>query len=251
MLDLIEKIGPFVGLAAFVGLAILAFVIFQQSRDVRRLREWAGRAPERAAAAAAASAAAAEARGAPAAEERPGRLARLRSAIAGAVAPRYQAFDRRSPIDGRIVLGVLGAAVVAAGVLTSGFGLVGGDDGGGKGSRAERKAQKREQKPKIAVLNATQTSTGVQGVPGLAKKVATEVVKPAGYEIGAQANAPTGFAETIVMFEPKAQGDAAEFARAVESELGETPAEPIAADIRALAGESPLVLVIGADDAGF
>ena len=48
MLDLIEKIGPFVGLAAFIGLAVLAFLIFQQSRDIRRLRDWAGRAPERA-----------------------------------------------------------------------------------------------------------------------------------------------------------------------------------------------------------
>lgn len=250
MLDLIEKIGPFVGLAAFIGLAVLAFVIFQQSRDVRRLREWAGRAPERAQDAADASAAAAEARGEAAGEERPGRLARVRSGIAGAVGPRYQAFDRRSPIDGRIILGVLGAAVIAAGVLTSGFGLVGGDDGGGKGNRAERKAQKREQKPEVAVLNATQTS-GVRGVPGLAKKVATEVVKPAGYEIGAQADAPTGFTESVVMFAPKAEGDAAEFARAVESELGETRTEPIAADIRALAAESPLVLVIGADDAEF
>ncbi len=251
MLDLIEKIGPFVGLAAFIGLAVLAFVIFQQSRDVRRLREWAGRAPERAQDAVDASAAAAEARGEAAGEERPGRLARVGSGIAGAVGPRYQAFDRRSPIDGRIILGVLGAAVIAAGILTSGFGLVGGDDGGGKGSRAERKAQKREQKPEVAVLNATQTSTGVQGVPGLAKKVATEAVKPAGYEIGAQANAPTGFTESVVMFTPKAEGDAAEFARAVESKLGETRTEPIAADIRALAAESPLVLVIGADDAEF
>lgn len=251
MLDLIEKIGPFVGLAAFVGLAVLAFVIFQQSRDVRRLREWAGRAPERAQEAADASAAAAEARGEAAGEERPGRLARLRSSVAGAVGPRYRSFDRRSPIDGRIILGALAAALIAAGVLTSGFGLVGGDDGGDKGNRAERKAQERQQKPQVAVLNATQTATGVQGVPGLAKKVSTEAVKPAGYEIGAQANAPTGFTETVVMFEPKADGEAAEFARAVESELGETRTEPIGADIRALAGESPLVLVIGADDAEF
>ena len=62
-MDLIEKIGPFVGLAAFVALAVLAFLLFQQSRDLRRLREWAGRAPERAKEAADASLAAAELRG--------------------------------------------------------------------------------------------------------------------------------------------------------------------------------------------
>jgi hypothetical protein len=251
MLDLIEKIGPFVGLAAFVGLAVLAFVIFQQSRDVRRLREWAGRAPERAEEAADASAAAAEAKGEVAVEEGPGRLTRLRDSVAGAVGPRYRSLDRRLPIDGRIVLGVLVAGLITAGVLTSGFGLVGGDDGGGKESRAERKAEAGDQRPKVAILNATQTASGVQGVPGLAKRVATQVVKPAGYPIGAQANAPTGFAETLVMFEPKADGDAAEFARAIESKLGETRSEPIAPDIRSFAGESPLILVIGADDADF
>ena len=39
------------GLAAFLGLAVLALLYFSQARDVRRLREWAGRAPERAGAA--------------------------------------------------------------------------------------------------------------------------------------------------------------------------------------------------------
>src|SRR5207244_3844896 len=33
---------------SFLGLAILTLLYFSQARDVRRLREWAGRAPERA-----------------------------------------------------------------------------------------------------------------------------------------------------------------------------------------------------------
>ena len=45
MTDLIDRIGPYLGIAAFLGLAILAFLIIQQAREVRRLREWAGRAP--------------------------------------------------------------------------------------------------------------------------------------------------------------------------------------------------------------
>jgi LytR cell envelope-related transcriptional attenuator len=47
-MDLVERVGSYVGLAAFLGLAILALLYFSQARDVRRLREWAGRAPERA-----------------------------------------------------------------------------------------------------------------------------------------------------------------------------------------------------------
>ena len=46
--ELVERVGSYVGLAAFLGLAVLALLYFSQARDVRRLRDWAGRAPERA-----------------------------------------------------------------------------------------------------------------------------------------------------------------------------------------------------------
>jgi LytR cell envelope-related transcriptional attenuator len=49
---LIQEIGSFAGLAAIPGLAILSALYFSQARDVRRLRDWAGRAPERSAEAA-------------------------------------------------------------------------------------------------------------------------------------------------------------------------------------------------------
>jgi LytR cell envelope-related transcriptional attenuator len=45
--DALRDIGAFAGLAAFIGLGILSLLYFSQARDVRRLREWAGRAPER------------------------------------------------------------------------------------------------------------------------------------------------------------------------------------------------------------
>lgn len=248
-MDLIEKIGPIVGLVAFIGLAVLAFLLFQQSRDLRRLREWAGRAPERAKEAADASLAAAQVRGEEAETEGPGPLSRAWSAVTGWVTPRYERFDRGLPVDGRIVLGALAAAVIAAGVLTSGFGLLGDEKGGGGGKRAATKVQE-EEKPKVAVLNATQTDE-VTGVPGLADKVADEVVKQLGYPLGARGNAPTGFAETLVMFEPDSEGDAAELARAASKQLGETETQEIAADVRGAAGDAPLVLVVGADDAQF
>src|SRR4029450_3161774 len=47
-MELVERVGSYVGLACFLGLAVLALLYFSQARDVRRLREWAGRAPERA-----------------------------------------------------------------------------------------------------------------------------------------------------------------------------------------------------------
>ena len=46
-MELIEQIGAFAGLAAFLGLGVLAMLAFSQARDIRRLREWAGSAPER------------------------------------------------------------------------------------------------------------------------------------------------------------------------------------------------------------
>ena len=46
--DQVEKYGAYVGIAAFFGLAVLTLLYFAQAREVKRLREWAGRAPERA-----------------------------------------------------------------------------------------------------------------------------------------------------------------------------------------------------------
>ena len=48
-LEIIQDIGSYAGFAAVVGLAVLSALYFSQARDLKRLREWAGRAPERAA----------------------------------------------------------------------------------------------------------------------------------------------------------------------------------------------------------
>src|ERR687888_2218812 len=47
-MHLVQEIGSYAGFAAVVGLAVLSALYFSQARDVKRLREWAGRAPERA-----------------------------------------------------------------------------------------------------------------------------------------------------------------------------------------------------------
>jgi hypothetical protein len=46
--DKVEEYGAYVGLAAFLGLAVLTLLYFAQARELKRLRDWAGRAPERA-----------------------------------------------------------------------------------------------------------------------------------------------------------------------------------------------------------
>ena len=43
----IEQVGSYAGFGAVLGLAVLSALYFSQARDVKRLREWAGRAPER------------------------------------------------------------------------------------------------------------------------------------------------------------------------------------------------------------
>src|SRR3954471_18894071 len=46
--DQVEKYGAYIGIAAFFGLAVLTILYFAQAKELRRLRDWAGRAPERA-----------------------------------------------------------------------------------------------------------------------------------------------------------------------------------------------------------
>ena len=53
------------------------------------------------------------------------------------------------------------------------------------------------------------------------------------------------------MFKPGNEGDAAQLAREIEKQLGETQTEEIAPDIQNAAGDADLVLVVGADDAEF
>src|SRR3954453_15344312 len=45
--DRIEKYGAICGYAAILGLGVLSLLYFAQAGEVKRLREWAGRAPER------------------------------------------------------------------------------------------------------------------------------------------------------------------------------------------------------------
>ncbi len=240
-------------MAAFLALSVLAILLILQAREIRRLREWAGRAPERAMEAADATSAAAETKGEPR-EERPGPLARAgsglaawRAGVAERFGPRYQELDRRSPVDPRIVLGLLVAALVAVGVITDGFGLGGG--GGSTGSSAAV-AKTAPRDLEVAVLNGSQ-EPGVAGVPGLADDVLRQVVKPEGYKSGVVKNAPKSYTKSVVMFASGEEADGKALAHKAGKTLGSLKSRPMSADVADTVGGAQLALVIGVDNKAF
>ncbi len=252
-MDLIEQIGPVLGIVAFLGLSILAFLLFQQSRDLRRLREWAGRAPERARDATEATLAASEARGdVPQYEgevEPGGGLAGLRGVLRDGrdrISAAWAAADRALPIDLRIVAGVLVVAVVAAGVLTSGFGLV-GDDGA---EEARRPPPPKPRNVDVAVLNATQ-ATDVLAVPGLAATVSDALVEPLDYNVVIEANAPSGSERTTVMFAPGQRASARQLANQVRGDLGDAEIAPMTQEVEQASRAADVALLIGVDNSTF
>ncbi len=250
---MIDRIGPYLGVAAFLALSVLAILLILQAREVRRLREWAGRAPERAIEAADATSAAAEAKGEPR-EDEPGIFTRARASLAAWRAglaerfgPRYQELDRRSPVDPRILLGLFVAVVVAAGVVTGGFGLGGGD---GSARSGETEARKPPRDLEVAVLNGSQEE-GVAGVPGLAEDVLKNVVKPAGYRGGVVRNAPKSYSKSVVLFADGEDADGQVLARKAGKQLGSLKAKPMSTDVEGVVDQAPLALVIGVDNKAF
>jgi hypothetical protein len=244
----LERLGALLGIAAFLGLALLILLVIQQARDLRRLRKWAGTAPERAIEAA-------ETKGEEVPEPEHGRLVRpfiklgagihdLVARMWAALGRAYRAADRRSPIDLRYVLGFLAVAAIAGiVVLTSGFGLYGEDEA----QRRKGKAAPPPGKIEVAVLNGTAAS-GEGAVPGFANGVAQKV-KQAGYKIGRVGDTNTSFVETVVMYEPGMKAAARGLAGDLDGTLGRTSTQSIIPEVRDLAGKADLALVLGQDDA--
>ena len=254
-MDLLKEIGAILGFVAFGGFAVLVFMTFQQARHLRRLREWAGRAPERAAAEQERSTSASEAtmprigapadtgseRAEPAAASGPGRGERLR----GEVAFRYEELDKRSPVSPLVlVLGLL-ALTVAAVIVTGGFGLFGSDSGSGTEQTTARTVT--PPKPEVAVLNGTAPEGGV-GVPGTAK-TASVFVKDAGWKVGEVGDAGS-FPTSSVMFESGFKSDAEELASDLSDQLGDLEVVAITSEVQDVANGADLAVVVGQDDQG-
>jgi hypothetical protein len=255
--EFLREIGALAGLAAFLGLAVLALLYFSQARDLRRLRENASFLVENpdgqeAAGAEAAAGAASPARekaavAAPPANANQEQVEAFRRAeLARQAAERRQRFERRrvderSPAaegGGRfgrpdataIAVIVVGALLLAAGVAFGITQLV-DDDGGGSGGGLQ------PQDVEVKVLNST-------AVTGLAGQY-TRQLKQKGFDASPfTTTIPLDVSE--VMYEGRAQQEAArEVARALKiRKIG-----PLDDDYRPDAAGAPVVVVLGEDKA--
>jgi hypothetical protein len=262
-MSLLKEIGAILGFVAFGGMAVLAFLTFQQARHLRRLREWAGRSPERAAVAAErATGAASEATIARSggiregdsreeeaiAEEGPKPAHRLR----GEVAYRWEELDKRSPVDPKILIAGLLAVLVGVAILTSGFGLVGSDDSGSSAGSADGggKESAAAEPSEVVVLNGTATEVGGVGVDGVAK-TAAGFVEDAGFEVSDKTNSPTPAEASVVMFDGSdVKSEAKDLASALSEQLGDLEVVEMTPEVQDVAGKAKIALIGGADDAG-
>lgn len=262
---MIEQIGAFAGLAAFLGLAVLALLSFTHSRDIRRLREWAGSAPERDAERKEATSATAAQRA-----EELRELEQVRTAEREALDEREERRRRREaglPETGRgerlrsglagigdrlaeprYLVGLFVVLLVAAGAAA--FLVLGGSENGaqagsgGQGGNAKQQQQKQAQAQptpageiEVSVLNGT-------AVSGLAATVGDQV-EGAGFGLGAVGNTAGGFSESVVMYE---RGSAPE-AKRVAKALGIQKVELITAEVEGVAEGATVAVVVGEDDA--
>lgn len=252
-MELIKEIGAFAGLLAFLGLALLALLAFTQGRDIRRLREWAGSAPER-------DSERKETTSVAAAEkaEEMRRLEEAREAERSAADEREQRRRLREegeavPGEGigarlgepRYLVAIFAAVVVLGGGLAY-LALGGGSDepagksaGGGGGQKGQNASSPalRPGDVEVTVLNGTAT-------PGLAATYG-DMVEQRGFELGAVTNSTTSFSESVVMYE---QGSAPE-GRMVARALGISSVQPMTSDIAAVSAGAPVSVVVGEDHA--
>jgi hypothetical protein len=253
-MDLIERVGSYVGLASFLGLAILALLYFSQARDVRRLRDWAGRAPERAADLEATSVQT------PAKAIPPALPASQHSLPP---TPLSQASVRkRKPLRERIrnvhVPQLRYIALTVAGVLVLGgaaYGaveLINGQDDGGSTSGATKKQARKGGSSKsggqgrqvnvdpaqvtVSVLNGTT-------VQGLASTVGDEVVS-GGFRRGTIGNAARIDQSKSEVLYRKGQSAAA---RAVANRLGIQTIRPVDSVNAEIAGSFDAIVLVGSD----
>jgi LytR cell envelope-related transcriptional attenuator len=259
-LELIKEIGAFAGLVAFLGLAVLALLSFAQGRDIRRLREWAGSAPERDAERKDSTSAAAQQRA-----EEMRKLEEAREAERRAAGQREQRRERReaglpeltrgerlrdrfgagAPVN-RVGIGArlgqpryLVAIFVVLALVVGGvaYSTLHGAGGGGAGAGKQASPAVKASEIEVSVLNGT-------AVPGLAATFGDKVEKH-GFKLGAVTNSSSSFAESVVMFE---QGSGRE-AHRVAAALEVPRVRPITSEISSGAAGAPVAVVIGEDNA--
>jgi hypothetical protein len=247
---LIERIGSYVGLASFLGLAILALLYFSQARDVRRLREWAGRAPERAVEMEQVTAQT-EARHVP-----PTLPAAQHSLPATPFSET--AVRRRKPLRERIrnvhIPQVRYLALSLAGVLVLGgaaYGAVelvggGGEDKSPTAAKSDSRSQSRDSGSRQVNVDPSQVTVAVLNgttVQGLATKI-SEQANAGGFRVGTVGNAARIDQTKSTVLYRKGQTAAA---RAVANRLGISSTGPVDSVNAEIAGSFDVVVVVGTD----
>jgi len=247
----IEQIGAFAGLAAFLGLAVLALLSFTHGRDSRRLRDWAGSAPERDAERKEQTSTIAAQR----AEELRA-LQEARTAEHEAVSSREERRRRREEglpeqswserLRGRfsnfgeiasrpsslIALFVVLLVLVGGGAYL----LLSGGEGGESGAK-QAAAKVKPAEIEVAVLNGT-------AVPGLAASFGDKV-EGKGFKLGAVTNSSSSFAASVVMFK---RGHKPE-ARKVAKQLQIGKLQLMSGEIESVSAGADVAVIVGEDNA--
>jgi hypothetical protein len=258
VLDLIKLVGAFAGLAAFLGLAVLCLLFFAQARDLRRLREWAGAAPERDAALVhtTTQVAAERAEQLRQIEDQRRRTEEASQAERRAATLREQRRDRRERglpeqsrwerLKGRLGSGrrteprylalIAGAVIVlGGGVAFAALQVLGDDDG--RGSAAADGGASRPADIEVAVLNGTSLS-------GLAGRTGDRLERQ-GFQLGAVTNSTQSFTTSVVMFRRGHRPEAQMIARG----LGIREVTLMTSEVATPAAGALVAVVVGEDRA--
>lgn len=236
MTDVIQTVGAYAGLVALLAIGVLSFLVFSQARDLRRLREWAGGAPERDAEVREVSEIIAEERSAElkVLADREGR----RMERAGLV---DQSFWDRLGRSGRIIAIIAAVLILGAAAAFAATNLLSSDsDNGANQNRQGQAAKQQNVAPaqiKAGVLNGT---GGVEA--GLAATYA-DALESDGFRTGVVTDATEPFTESVVMFSPGNQAQARKVGKAV----GITNFEPMTPEVTEQSAGADVTVVIGTD----
>lgn len=236
MTDVIQTVGAYAGLVALLAIGVLSFLVFSQARDIRRLRDWAGGAPERDAEVREVSEIIAEERSAELkvlADREERRLER-----AGLI---EQSFWDRLGRSGRIIAIVAAVLILGAAAAFAATSLLGSDsDQGANQNRRGGQAAKQNTRPaqiKAAVLNGT---GGVEA--GLAATYA-DALESDGFRTGVVTDATEPYTESVVMFSPGNRTQA----RKVGNAVAITNIEPMTPEVSEQSEGADVTVVIGTD----
>jgi hypothetical protein len=263
LLHTIERIGSFAGLASFLGLGVFALLLFAHGRDLRRLRDWAGSAPEReaermeqtqniAAQRAEELRELEESRTAEhaAVEQRETRRQRRDEGLPELTRgerfrERFSGFgetlSRPALLIVLFVVFVLVVGGVAYAVLNTGGG--GGSSeakGGGNHKGKQTATAGKTPKPdeiEVAVLNGTE-ATGLAATWG-------DKAEAKGLEVGAITNTTSTFENSVVMFSTGAAPEAKQVAKLLKI----PKVQPMTAEVSGVSNGAKVSVVVGEDNA--